>query len=110
MVAAVIAGPVAVLPRVGGKEEIFAIFGGLLEVKAGTVRLLADAAEHISDLVHDEIEAALQQAQALRSAARDRHELHRAQELVDRQVVRLEVARLRRRHRERPGRSSGGSS
>ena len=102
LTAIVVAGPVTVQPRAGATEH-FVSFGGLLEVRDNVARLLADEAEHADDLVHEEIEAALAKAHELKEAAQSRHEIHRAQELIDRHTVRLEVARIRRHHRERPG-------
>lgn len=95
-----IVAPGPVIARTNGKHELYAAFGGLLEVRDNVVRLLANDAEAADELIHEEIEAALAKAEALRASARDKHELHRAQELVDRHIVRLEVSRLRRRHRE----------
>jgi F0F1-type ATP synthase epsilon subunit len=99
-----VAGPVTVKPA-QGREQTFATYGGMLEIQDNRVRLLADEAEHADELVAKEVEAALAEARALKAAAKDKHELARAQELIDRQTVRLGVARLSRRHRERP---SGG--
>jgi F-type H+-transporting ATPase subunit epsilon len=90
-------GPVTVHLK-GGKTQVFATFGGLLEVTADGARLMADEAEHEEELVHAEIEAALKEAETLKAAAKDKHELSRAQELVDRQTVRLGVAKMSRRH------------
>jgi F-type H+-transporting ATPase subunit epsilon len=90
-------GPVTVHKK-GGASEVFAIFGGMLEVTADRTRLMADEAVHEAELVQSEIEMALKHAQALKAAAKDKHELSRAQELVDRQVVRLGVAKMRRSH------------
>ena len=97
LTAAVAAGPVTIYKK-GGQSEAFAGFGGLLEVKAERVRLLADEAEHAEELIANEIEAALKHAETLKAAAKDKVELARAQELVDREVVRLCVAKMRRRH------------
>ena len=97
LTAAVDAGPVTVYKK-GGTNEVFAVFGGLLEVSAQRVRLLADEAEHAEELIAGEIEAALKHAETLKAAAKDKVELARAQELVDREVVRLGVAKMRRRH------------
>ncbi len=81
----------------GGKQTIFATFGGLLEVTPDATRVLADEAEHEDSLVQGEIQIALAEAEALKAKAGDKHELARAQELVDRQTVRLGVAQMRRR-------------
>lgn len=96
-------GPVVVRPAGNEPEQLFALYGGLLEVTPEGVRLLADEAELADDLIQTEIEAALKRAEELKAQARDRHELHRAQELIDRQTVRLEVAQLRRRGRHHNG-------
>ena len=87
-----------------GKTEVFVTHGGVLSVEAEQVRLLADEAEAADELIEHEIEAALAKAQELKDKAGTKHELERAQHLIDRHHVRLHVARLRRHHR--PGRSS----
>ncbi len=100
LTAIMVAGPVVVHPA-KGEQQVFATFGGLLEVTADSVRVLADEAEHADELVQKEIEAALAKAQTLKAGARDRHELHRAQEMIDRHTVRLDVVHMHRRHRSR---------
>lgn len=93
--AIVVAGPVAVRPS-GKNEELFATFGGIIEVMHNRVRLLADEAEHADELIEAEIVEALARAEAEKEGVKDKHELHRAQQLIDRHAVRLEVARIRR--------------
>lgn len=100
LTAIAVPGPVTV--RAKGKSQVFATFGGLLEVRPDGVRLLADEAESADELVVAEVEAALKRAEALKAAAKDKTELSRAQELVDRQQVRLGVVRVR--HHQRPPR------
>ena len=96
----VVAGAVTV--RTGrGDPEVFATYGGLLEITPDYVRLLADEADHEGDLVTSEIEAALAQAKEMRDKAKDKTELARAQQMIDRSEVRLGVARMRRTHRDR---------
>src|SRR4051812_36028108 len=102
LVAQVVAGAVTITT---GKSapQVFATYGGLLEVTKDYVRLLADEADHESDLVAEEIEAALAEAKKARENAKDRTELANAQRVIDRSEVRLGVARMRRtHHRERP--------
>ena len=92
-----VAAPGAVAIRTKtGQTEFYAIFGGLLEITATGVRLLADEAEHAGDLVESEIKAALTDARALKSSAKDSHQAARAHRLIDRHTVRLDVARLHR--------------
>jgi F-type H+-transporting ATPase subunit epsilon len=92
-------GPVTVHTK--GKREVFATYGGLIEVTSERVRVLADEAEHEDDLVEHEVEEALKRAEDMKANAKDKHELSRAQHLVDRQSVRLNVARMRRGGRPR---------
>lgn len=101
MVAVVMPGSVAV--HVPGKkaDDVYAVFGGVLEVANNRVRLLADEAEHVDTLIESEIEEALERAKHAKENLRDKSGLHRAQQLIDRHAVRLEVARIRRRYRSR---------
>ena len=79
--------------------EHYATYGGVLEVGKEGVRVLVDEATHGDEINEAEAEKAHQAALELRKAAKDQVELDRAQALVDRQAVRLQVAGLRRRHR-----------
>lgn len=78
--------------------EHYATYGGVLEVGPQTVRVLVDEATHGEEINEAEAEKAHQAAIDLRKSAKDQVELDRAQDLVDRHAVRLEVARIRRRH------------
>jgi F-type H+-transporting ATPase subunit epsilon len=98
LTAIVVPGPVTVRDK-HVAESLFATFGGILDIQNNSVRLLADEAEHADDLVEHEIEEALARAKAAKEGVKDKHELHRAQQLIDRHAVRLEVARIRRRRR-----------
>jgi F-type H+-transporting ATPase subunit epsilon len=95
----VVAGAVTVKTAKG--PEVFATFGGLLEITESYVRLLADEADHESDLVASEIEAALAEAKTMRDKAKDKTELAKAQQMIDRSELRLGIARMRRTHHER---------
>jgi F-type H+-transporting ATPase subunit epsilon len=98
LVAEVVAGPVTITVA-GKKPEIFATYGGLLEVTKEHVRLLADEADHEGDLVAEEIEAALADAKKMLANAKDKVELSKAQAMIDRSQVQLGVAGMRRTHR-----------
>ena len=80
--------------------EYFAISGGIVEITPKSVRVLVDEADHGDDIIEAESKAALDRAIALRDSTKDQVELDRAHELIDRQLVRLKVADLRR-HRRR---------
>jgi len=100
LVAQVVAGAVTIKSGKGA-PEVFATYGGLLEVTKDYVRILADEADHEGELVAEEIEQALADAKKMRDNAKDRTELANAQRMIDRSEVRLGVARMRRTHHER---------
>jgi F-type H+-transporting ATPase subunit epsilon len=80
-------------------QEYYAIDSGVIEISNDTVRVLVDEADKDSEVNASEAEAALERAKTLRSDARDRVSLEKAQSLVDRQATRLKVANLKRRNR-----------
>jgi F-type H+-transporting ATPase subunit epsilon len=80
-------------------QEYYAIDSGVIEISNDTVRVLVDEADKDSEVNAKEAEAALVRAKTLRSEARDRVSLEKAQSLVDRQATRLKVANLKRRNR-----------
>lgn len=94
----VVAGAVTIKTEGKKEPEVFATYGGLLEITPDYVRLLADDADHESDLVTSEIEEALAHAKDLRDKAKDKVELARAQQMIDRSQVRLGIAKMRRTH------------
>lgn len=81
------------------RMEILAISGGVVEINTDGVRILVDEADHGSDIVEAEAEAALERAKKMRDEAKDQVELEKASALVDRHAVRLKVADLQRRRR-----------
>jgi F-type H+-transporting ATPase subunit epsilon len=93
----VVAGAVTIKPS-KGSLEVFATYGGLVEITREYVRLLADEADHESELVASDIEAALAEAKSMRDKAKDKTELAKAQAIIDRSEVRLGIARMRRTH------------
>jgi F-type H+-transporting ATPase subunit epsilon len=82
------------------QREYFATNGGAIEVEANTLRVLVDEADHADDINEDEVQKALERAQKMKAEAKDQVSLEHAQQLVDRQAVRLQVAGLRRHHRK----------
>lgn len=88
---------------VDAELEYFAISGGVVEISWTAVRILVDEADHGEDIVEAESKAALQRAIDMRDNAKDQVELEKAHQLVDRHMVRLKVAELHRRRRNRQG-------
>lgn len=82
-------------------REFFATNGGVIEVDHNTLRVLVDEADHAEDINEAEVQKALERAQKMKAEAKDQVSLEHAQQLVDRQAVRLQVAGLRRRHQKR---------
>jgi F-type H+-transporting ATPase subunit epsilon len=79
--------------------EYFAISGGVIEVENNILRVLVDEADNAAEINEQEAQKAYEQAQKLKSEAKDQVSLEKAQSLIDRQAVRLQVAGLKRRRR-----------
>jgi F-type H+-transporting ATPase subunit epsilon len=82
-------------------REFFAINGGVIEVSNNTLSVLVDEADHADDISEAEAEAAMERARKLKAEAKDQVSLEHAQQLMDRQAVRLQVAGLKRRHQRK---------
>lgn len=78
--------------------EHYATYGGVLEVTAAGARVLVDEATHGDEVNIAEAQKAHDAAQALLKQAKTQVELDKAQALVDRSVVRLDVAKIKRHH------------
>jgi F-type H+-transporting ATPase subunit epsilon len=76
--------------------EYFATGGGVVEISGERIRILVDEAEYGEDIIEAESRAALERAMALRDEATDQIELEKAHQMIDRHLVRLKVAELRR--------------
>ena len=79
--------------------EHFAIDGGVAVITKDGVRILANEATHGDEVNETEAQKAHDKAVELRKAAKNQIELDKAQAMVDRHAVRLQVANLRRRNR-----------
>lgn len=77
----------------------YATYGGVLEVTPEGARVLVDEATHGDEVNEAEAQKAHEAALALLKEAKTQVELDKAQALVDRSIVRLDVAKIRRRHR-----------
>lgn len=102
LVSLAVPGAIAVRHNKGDaddKLEYFAISGGVIEVSQEILKVLVDEADSGEDIVEAESKAALERALKARDNATNQVELEKAHQLVDRHVVRLKVADLRRRHR-----------
>jgi F-type H+-transporting ATPase subunit epsilon len=76
-------------------REFFASSGGVIEVSNNTLRVLVDEADRADEINEAEVQKALERAQKMKAEAKDEVSLEHAQQLVDRQAVRLQVANLR---------------
>lgn len=104
LVSIAVPGAIAVRHKKGDNDdhlEFFAVSGGVIEVTQKRVRVLVDEADHGDDIIEAESKAALERAIKLRDSAKDQVELEKAHQLIDRHMVRLKVADLRRHHRRR---------
>lgn len=83
------------------RMELFAIGGGVVQIDGSSIKVLVDEADHGDDIIEAENQKALERAIKMRDEASDQVELEKAHQLVDRHTVRLKVADLRRRRRQR---------
>jgi len=84
--------------RMGGREESFAVSGGVMEVRPDIVTVLADAAERAEEIDVSRAEEARRRAEeSLRSGLPPNSEAYLAAEAaLRRSSLRLQVARRRR--------------
>lgn len=83
------------------KLEYFATDGGVIEILDNTVKILADEAVHAEDIHEESTKKALVAAEEAYKNAKDKVSLDKAQSMIDRQAVRLNVAKYKRRSRTR---------
>lgn len=81
--------------------EHFATYGGVAEITKDGVRILVNEANRGDEINEVEAQKAHDKAVELRKGAKNQVEIDRAQALINRQAVQLQVAGLRRKHRER---------
>lgn len=79
------------------EREFFATNGGVIEVVDGELHVLVDEADHADEINEADAQAALERAQKMKAEAQDEVSLEKAQQLVDRHAVRLQVAGIKRR-------------
>lgn len=89
--------PGELLVRVGADEQVFAVGGGFIEVRANQVIVLADTVERAEEIDVARAEAARRRAQQLVARYRDRPEALAARQALDRSSARLRVAQRARR-------------
>ena len=97
LVSVLVPGIISVRRKQGDPDtavDHFATFGGVLEVNREGVKILVDEAE--SDISEQEVEKARELAIKLKNEAKSQQDLDKAQSMIDRQSIRLNVARLRR--------------
>lgn len=78
--------------------EHYATYGGVLEVTADGARVLVDEATHGDEVNEAEARKAHETALTLLKQAKNQIELDKAQALVDRSIVRLDVSKIKRHH------------
>lgn len=81
--------------------ELYAISGGVVQIDNQLVRVLVDEADHGADINEVESKQALERAIKMQSEATSQVDLEKAHQLVDRHHVRLKVADLQRKRRNR---------
>ena len=97
-----------VLKREGLEDEYIAIGGGFMEVGPEHVIILADSAERAEEIDEARAEAARERAEQLMAQKQAEDvDLARAEAALRRSMIRLKVARRKRRAGGRPPRPAG---
>lgn len=81
-------------------RESIAVYGGTIKVLNNEIIVLADELEDPDNVHEDEVSKALSRAKELKKSAKDQVSLSKAQEMIDRQTVRLKLASLKH-HKKR---------
>ena len=93
-------GPGEFRVKKGGVEEVLAVFGGFMDVRANRVVVLTDAAEHVADIDASRAQEARDRAQQVLAAGpASAADEARARAALQRALVRLRIAEGRRRRR-----------
>lgn len=90
-------GPLIIIDK-QDNEDLFSVYGGIIDISTDSeANILVDDVDHVDDLILEEIEESIQLANDLKEKSKDRLTLYEAQRNIDRNMVRLNVAKLRRR-------------
>ena len=93
-------GPGEFRVKRGGVDEVLAVFGGFMDVRADRVVVLTDAAEHAEEIDTARAQEARDRAQqALAAGPASAADEQRARAELQRALVRLRVSENRRRRR-----------
>jgi F-type H+-transporting ATPase subunit epsilon len=101
LVSLAVAGVISVRKRQSDADsqlEHFATSGGMIEIDGKKVRLLADTAEHADDIDAAKAQEALERARELAGKTQDHVAVADATAIIERNMARIRVADLRRRH------------
>jgi F-type H+-transporting ATPase subunit epsilon len=93
-------GIISVRRRPGDSDQAmdqYATNGGVIEVVNNNLRVLVDEADHSDEINEAEAKRAYELAEKMKAEAKDQVSLEKAQNLIDRSAVRLQLAGLRRR-------------
>ena len=91
-------GPGEFRVKKGGTEEVLAVFGGFMDVRADRVVVLTDAAEPVEDIDLQRAQQARERAQqALEAGPPSAADEQRARAALQRALIRIRVHERRRR-------------
>jgi F-type H+-transporting ATPase subunit epsilon len=96
-----IPGVLSVRKKAGDSDqdmENFAVYGGVLQAEGSNVRFVSEDVAAEDEISEKEAEAALERAKKLVESAGSREALREAQNAMHHHEVRLNLARLKKRH------------
>jgi F-type H+-transporting ATPase subunit epsilon len=79
--------------------EHFATHGGVIEIADNNVRIIVDEADSGDEINESDAKKALELAVKMKNEAKDQISLEKAQQMIDRSNIRIQVAELKRRRR-----------
>jgi F-type H+-transporting ATPase subunit epsilon len=94
-------GVLSVRKKAGDNDsqmENFAVFGGVLQAEGGNVRFVSEDVSAETEISEKEAEIALERAKKLVESADSHETLREAQTTMHHSEVRLNLARLKKRH------------
>lgn len=81
-----------------GKNDYFAVFGGVAEINSKEVVILADRAERVTDIDLAAAEEAQRKAAMMVKEAKSEEEMAHAMALLERNINRIQLVKTRHHH------------
>ena len=88
-----------IVKKENGTEEVFAVFGGFVEIIENNIHLMVDSAELAEELDEQAVQEAIERANEQRTTAQDERQLDEALIMLNANIARLKAIRRHTRNR-----------